>query len=678
MTFTSLVLLATEPPDHYKHQSPTILLPYSVNRPDSKSILCTIEELHSFPQHEYVTSLINSAHAHFDLKTQPLSLFSPEAALSTPDSLGARARVRQLVAPMHVSKMSSMPYEAGSASPPDLTTSKSSRASSIVSSNLSDIAGPTDISHFEDIGLDDTHHGSSSVLHNGGMSNEMLYPGISGLSSGAQRRLLDKRPSMTSLNSRSGSFRDLTNSAKRPAYPNLQSQVNGAMREPSLGPPGRVRRGFTTSSTSLPIHAVHRSRSPSPAGQVQPFRSSSRGSTSSRQSSSSTVGASPSLSFSRRTSWQSTRRKSAQELEAEYDEKENDDNDIPDDAYVVNIPISPRMPYDRTPSPNPSRSGSPSRTALSPYLSQRASAPASFPDSKTYKHTSLSAKTPPMESLDEVPQPSRTTSYSSVLSALDDDARVMTAALEEHATEKEAQRELEIQQGARPISVEKRGSSSKIQLPPIQKPSMMMDPLPMSKEKEAVLSRTRPSHLPPKSKEEEAKHLREYKKIMAAAQEAEKKRMSKLKADLENKDIEEASKVGIWKHLIIPNWKDFREDRRVRELWWKGIPPAARGRVWATGIGNELELTHDSYYRALKKSTEQFRLNKGEDIDQPVIKRLNRLIEDIYPTEKLFQHGMPCNQPLRDVLMAYSMYRPDVSLFPGMAVSLFLTIPSKY
>jgi hypothetical protein len=42
----------------------------------------------------------------------------------------------------------------------------------------------------------------------------------------------------------------------------------------------------------------------------------------------------------------------------------------------------------------------------------------------------------------------------------------------------------------------------------------------VSKEKEAVLSQTRPSWLPPKRKEEEKRHLAEYQKMVQLAEEA--------------------------------------------------------------------------------------------------------------------------------------------------------------
>lgn len=34
-----------------------------------------------------------------------------------------------------------------------------------------------------------------------------------------------------------------------------------------------------------------------------------------------------------------------------------------------------------------------------------------------------------------------------------------------------------------------------------------------------------------------------------------------------------------------------RATRRVRELWWQGLPPRVRGKVWSLAVGNELNIT---------------------------------------------------------------------------------------
>lgn len=35
--------------------------------------------------------------------------------------------------------------------------------------------------------------------------------------------------------------------------------------------------------------------------------------------------------------------------------------------------------------------------------------------------------------------------------------------------------------------------------------------------------------------------------------------------------------------------------RKVRDLWWQGIPPSVRGKVWSLAIGNELNITHGEW-----------------------------------------------------------------------------------
>jgi hypothetical protein len=110
------------------------------------------------------------------------------------------------------------------------------------------------------------------------------------------------------------------------------------------------------------------------------------------------------------------------------------------------------------------------------------------------------------------------------MSELSEEAKILTEALEFHADSSERKREENVQDGksSRSSSSEqsKRKSNSMIELPPLQRSNIMIDPLPISKEKEKVLSRTRPSWLPPKDQKEEKKHLKEYKRMMAMSREA--------------------------------------------------------------------------------------------------------------------------------------------------------------
>lgn len=109
------------------------------------------------------------------------------------------------------------------------------------------------------------------------------------------------------------------------------------------------------------------------------------------------------------------------------------------------------------------------------------------------------------------------------MSDLSEEAKIITEALEFHADEQEYKRGETLQSGRSSSSSgtdSKRGSRTTIELPPLQKSNIMIDPLPISKEKEKVLTRTRPSWLPPKDQKEEKKHLKEYKKMMEQSREA--------------------------------------------------------------------------------------------------------------------------------------------------------------
>ena len=110
------------------------------------------------------------------------------------------------------------------------------------------------------------------------------------------------------------------------------------------------------------------------------------------------------------------------------------------------------------------------------------------------------------------------------LSELSEDAKSLTEAFENHAIIEEQKQEEAVQNGDSAVrpSMDKlsRARTSTVELPPLRMNNVMIDPLPISKEKEKVLSRTRPSWLPPKSQKEEKKHLKEYQRMMEFSLEA--------------------------------------------------------------------------------------------------------------------------------------------------------------
>ena len=108
----------------------------------------------------------------------------------------------------------------------------------------------------------------------------------------------------------------------------------------------------------------------------------------------------------------------------------------------------------------------------------------------------------------------RAKSWTAALSDLSEETKSLTEALEAHAK----RASYDVEATPRP-GIEKR-KSSLAELPPLRKNNVMIDPLPISKEKEKVLSRTRPSWLPPKNRKEERKHLKEYQRMMELSLEA--------------------------------------------------------------------------------------------------------------------------------------------------------------
>lgn len=387
-------------------------------------------------------------------------------------------------------------------SPPDLSGSKSSKSSSFHSS--SQLSGPdgifADISNFEDIGLED----DASLSY---LTNAPKYPRAGGI---ARSQASTGKPN-------GAPTRDLTPTPKqKKTYPSLQGQVNGSLSQHSPNVPklkAGNRRGSGQTAQSLPIHPSqsYRSRSTSPLR-----RPSTLGSSPSSQ----TLSASPSSThtLTRKHSWQPSR-KTVKDLEEEYHDS---DEELPEDASLWNVPISPRPLQDRAPSRSTSPVGLGQGTRPLPLSHSVAEkpiplSPVNSRAASRSNRTAVRSSSAGPERGQISPRNPRVYSYNNIMSDLSEEAKIITEALEHHADEKTAQSGRSSQRSS---SDSKRGSKGPIELPPVQKSNIMIDPLPISKEKERVLTRTRPSWLPPKDQKEEKRHLKEYKKMMTQSREA--------------------------------------------------------------------------------------------------------------------------------------------------------------
>ncbi|KAE8847121.1 hypothetical protein HRS9122_04028 [Pyrenophora teres f. teres] len=588
-----------------------------------------------------------------------------------------RKQPRPLMATLTYSHDAQSDFGAPPGSPPDLTNSKSSKSSSIHSSTLLDFMGTTEnLSHFEDINLDEASGGPSAFPMPTSPSNRLVFE--------APRAAHSTRSLPHSHSQQS--FRDLTGTAK-PKYPSLKGQVNHAVQRQhtQLSAPGKLSASPSVPSlSSLSLAAPHRSsRSPSPSNNR---KSSTAARTLSRRSSNNMdTLPSPGLNV-RRQSWQDSKRKTVKEREAECDDE---DDELPEEAVIWNIPMSPRPTTERSPvswvgevspqtSPNPTIPSS-SKTSPAPPMSRR----------------TQRSPSPHISSRGVSPQPPpQQTTWAETYTALDPDAKKLTEALEEYQSELERKQEITRQQPglARSQSLNQREpKSKKPSLPPVRKSDPLIDPFQPSVEKQKYLSRTRPSWLPPKNPKEEKKHLKEYQRMLARIEEAERLEAQRAQEEAIAREKATRIKAEYWSTLLLPNWATEMTKSELRashrKMWWNGIPPRLRGQVWQKAIGNDLEVTEATYKIALEKAQREVKTYGHEALGG----RYMYIVEStqaVFPELKMFaartsetaQDEQPLHQDLVDICLAYSTYRPDIphSSFDihHIAALLLLNLPA--
>ncbi|CAI6341563.1 unnamed protein product [Periconia digitata] len=659
------------------------------------------KQLYIISEHDYVHSLIHSErvasakpppaspqqlppYQHHQL-IRPVHHPSRDARAAAP--LPPKRQPRPLMTTFSYSSAANMALAAAPpGSPPDLTNSKSSKSSSLHSSNISDAMGPADLSHFEDINLDD-----------------IQGPGAFPIPISPSHRVLfeSSRPAPMSRSSAPQSaphsFRDLTGGKKSRHLALAASVKNPARSQAQLNAPGQLRRGFSSPSAPMLSNITNlaapgrRSRSPSPANSQRSFTSAPR-SLSRKSSRAQEVSPSSTPMNPRRQSWQTAARKTAKEREAECDDE--GDDDLPDDAIIWNVPISPRPVQDR--SPAGSFCGSPPDTSPSPAVSRPSSSRGPTLSAKTSPAPSerrASSQPPPIpEDKEESPAPQplsrqRTHTWQTTYTTLDADAKKLTEALEEYQTEIDQQEEVKRQQTglSRSSSVDHPVESKRkaVSLPPIRKSDPLIDPFQPSIEKTKYLSRTRPSWLPPKDPKEEKKHLKEYQRMLARIAEAERLEAERQAKEAESREKAERIKAEYWSTLLLPNWDTEMVNPELkgshRKMWWNGVPPKLRGVVWSRAIANELEVTGTTFNVALKKAEMEIRNNAEAALGG----RYAQIIENtksVFPELKMFAPKtdelpeQPLHQELVNICIAYSVYRSDVDTTNGIhhIAALFL------
>ncbi|KAJ6519968.1 rab-GTPase-TBC domain-containing protein [Mycena sanguinolenta] len=177
---------------------------------------------------------------------------------------------------------------------------------------------------------------------------------------------------------------------------------------------------------------------------------------------------------------------------------------------------------------------------------------------------------------------------------------------------------------------------------------------------EKVRSRTRPSFLPPKSREEDNKHLSEWESMMKQSRitAAKRKRAFQERRMAREKKIEDS--LSIWEKEIVPDWKVVHKNAALRKLWWEGIPTKLRASMWANAVGNALALSKDNYRTCLARAKRA--LGSGT-FPSATLSLIEKDISTTLPSLHIFHHeNGPLYSDLKDMMCAWVVSRSDEGL----------------
>ncbi|XP_059050761.1 TBC1 domain family member 14-like [Achroia grisella] len=124
----------------------------------------------------------------------------------------------------------------------------------------------------------------------------------------------------------------------------------------------------------------------------------------------------------------------------------------------------------------------------------------------------------------------------------------------------------------------------------------------------ALIQHDRPSNLPAKCTEEALRHKAEHARMVEAARRRVEREAAARHARLqESLRVEErlARHAKEWTQNVLPDWQNMKNNKRTLELWWSGLPPSIRGKVWQLAIENKLKITHHMYQEYVTKAKQK-------------------------------------------------------------------------
>ncbi|KAK0233620.1 rab-GTPase-TBC domain-containing protein [Armillaria fumosa] len=177
---------------------------------------------------------------------------------------------------------------------------------------------------------------------------------------------------------------------------------------------------------------------------------------------------------------------------------------------------------------------------------------------------------------------------------------------------------------------------------------------------EKVMSKTRPSFLPPKSRQEDKKHMSDWQSMMKQSRAAAEKRR---KAFEERRIVRERKideSIHLWERDIIPDWRVVNKNPALRRMWWRGIPSKLRASMWERAVGNPLALNKDNYRVCLSRAK---RALTGGTFPQATLELIEKDISTTLPALHIFHHEKgPMYTDLKDMLFAWVVSRTDEGL----------------
>ncbi|CAF0864077.1 unnamed protein product [Adineta ricciae] len=215
-----------------------------------------------------------------------------------------------------------------------------------------------------------------------------------------------------------------------------------------------------------------------------------------------------------------------------------------------------------------------------------------------------------------------------------------------------------------------------------------------------LIFENRPTNLPPKSNEETLKHQVEYQKMCFEAKRAEQlfneKEQQRQRLKLKREEFVSKS-LKIWTQDILPYWDkhgsvyncpDAALNAKARKLWWHGLPPRIRGKVWKMAIGNELGVTHELFSQLQQMAKEKLeetrqmedaRSNHSASPQLPTtvshstettssyFELIQLDVSRTFPQLGLFQQNGPYHEYLELLLCIYVYFCPEIGYVQGQA-----------